>query len=60
MKNELQHLPRLELIQYMENLLEDLWELSKQLGDTQINLRIQELSKELSELREFESDENNI
>jgi hypothetical protein len=60
MKNELQHLPRLELIQYMENLLEDLWELSKQLGDTQIDLRIQELSKELSELRDFESDENNI
>jgi hypothetical protein len=57
MKNELQHLPRLELIQYMENLLEDLWELSKQLGDTQIDLRIQELSKELSELRDFE---NNI
>ena len=59
-KNELQHLHRLELIQYMEEVLEDLWEISKQLGDPKIDMKIRELSNELCELRDFECDENSI
>ena len=43
----------------MEETLEDLCELSKQLGDESIHLKIQLLSKELIELRDFEEDEQN-
>jgi hypothetical protein len=60
MNNELLQLPRLELIQYMEEVLEDLWELSKQLDDESIKIKIRELSKDLSALRDAELDEHNL
>jgi hypothetical protein len=60
MNNELLQLPRLELIQYMEEVLEDLWELSKQLDDESIKIKIRELSKDLSALRDAECDEHNL
>jgi len=60
MNNELLQLPRLELIQYMEEVLDDLWELSKQLDDESIKIKIRELSKDLSALRDAECDEHNL
>jgi hypothetical protein len=57
MNTELLQLNRLELIQNMEEVLENLWELSKQLGDEPIKSKIRELSKELSSLRDAECDE---
>jgi|GEM_PF-4520055 hypothetical protein len=53
----LQQVPRIEMILYMEEVLEELWELSLQLGDLSIQTKIRELSKELDTLKDAACDE---
>ena len=56
---KLQQLTSLDLINCMEKTLEELWELSKQLGDENFLMKIEALSKELIEFKNNLDNEQN-
>ena len=58
-KVKLQQLTSLDLINCMEKTLEELWELSKQLGDENFLMKIEALSKELIEFKNNLDNEQN-